>query len=219
MTDAKTVSHTFSLLAPYNDAAVLIGSWDGWREHPMEKGDDHVFRVALDLPGGTHHYRLRVVSKSWFFPGEWREIADPWARDIAPDVVAGVEGKSDCAVIAVRDGIVGFEGNNYAWQHDDVPLPQNDLLVIYELHIGDFTGGDGNDGQGRYTDVIAKLPYLTDLGITAIELMPVQETAGDYWATCRPTSTRPKPPTAIPAISSSSLMPATATASASSSIR
>ncbi len=181
MTDATTVSHTFSLLAPYNDAAVLIGSWDGWREHPMEKGEDRVFRVALDLPEGTHRYRLRVVSKSWFFPGEWREIADPWARDIAPDAVEGAEGKTDCAVIVVRDGIVGFPGDNYHWEHDDVPLPPNDMLVIYELHVGDFTGGDGDDGNGRYDDVIAKLPYLADLGITAVELMPVQETAGDYW--------------------------------------
>ena len=62
-----------------------------------------------------------------------------------------------------------------------MPLPPNDLLIIYELHVGDFTGGEGDDGAGRYADVIAKLPYLADLGITAIELMPVQETAGDYW--------------------------------------
>ncbi len=181
MTDATTVSHTFSLLAPYNDAAILIGSWDNWREHPMEKGDDHVFRVALDLPEGTHRYRLRVISNSWFFPGEWREIADPWARDIAPATVEGADGETDCAVIVVRDGVVGVVGDEYVWEHDDVPLPPNDMLVIYELHVGDFTGGDGDDGKGRYDDVVAKLPYLADLGITAIELMPVQETAGDYW--------------------------------------
>ena len=84
-------------------------------------------------------------------------------------------------MIVVRDGVVGAEGDDYVWEHDDVPLPPNDLLIIYELHVGDFTGGEGDDGAGRYTDVIAKLPYLADLGITAIELMPVQETAGDYW--------------------------------------
>ena len=181
VTDAKTVRYTFALLAPYNEAATLIGSWDNWREHPMERGHDHIFRVTLDLPAGTHHYRLRVVSKSWFFPGEWREIADPWARDIAPATVEGAEGPSDTAVIAVRDGRVGFPGDDYTWQHHDTPLPQNDMLIIYEVHVGDFTGGDGDEGGGRYRDVIDKLPYLADLGITAIELMPVQETAGDYW--------------------------------------
>ena len=183
MTDSPTTAYTFALLAPYNEGAVVVGSWDGWQEHPMEQGEDQIFRVTLDLPEGTHRYRLRVVSKSWFFPGEWREIADPWAHDIAPADDEGGREAADCAVIVVRDGIVGAEGDNYVWQHDDAPLPPNDLLIIYELHVGDFTGGDGDgdDGHGRYADVIAKLPYLADLGITAIELMPVQETAGDYW--------------------------------------
>jgi 1,4-alpha-glucan branching enzyme len=181
VTDSATTTHTFALLAPYNEAAALIGSWDGWQEHPMERGEDHIFRATLDLPEGTHRYRLRVVSKSWFFPGEWRAIADPWARDIAPADGDEAGQAGDCAVIVVRDGVVGVEGDDYVWEHDDVPLPPNDMLIIYELHVGDFTGGEGDDGAGRYTDVIAKLPYLADLGITAIELMPVQETAGDYW--------------------------------------
>ena len=84
MTDSPTTAYTFALLAPYNEGAVLVGSWDGWQEHPMEQGEDQIFRVTLDLPEGTHRYRLRVVSKSWFFPGEWREIADPWARRHRP---------------------------------------------------------------------------------------------------------------------------------------
>lgn len=181
MTNGQTGPYLFTFLAPYNDAAVILGSWDGWREHPMEHGDDGVFRVTLELPEGTHQYRFRVVSKSWFFPGEWREIADPWAHDIAPATVEGAEGPTDCGVIVVRDGVAGSEGDDYVWEHDDVPLPTNDLLVLYELHVGDFTGGDGDDGAGRYDDTIAKLPYLADLGITAVELMPVKETAGDYW--------------------------------------
>jgi 1,4-alpha-glucan branching enzyme len=178
---APTTPHTFALLAPYNEAATLIGSWDNWREHPMEHGKDRVFRITVDLPPGTHRYRFRVISKSWFFPGEWREIADPWAREILPATVAGADAETDAAVIVVHNGVVGFEGDDYAWEHDDVPLPANDQLVFYEVHVGDFTGGDGDDGDGRYEDVIAKLPYLADLGITAIELMPVPETAGDYW--------------------------------------
>lgn len=178
---SSTIPYTFSLLAPYNAAATLIGSWDGWQEHPMEHGDDHIYRATVQLPEGTHHYRFRVISKSWFFPGDWREIADPWAREIFPATVAGAEQETDAGVIVIHDGAVGFEGDDYVWQHDDVPLPQNDLLIFYELHVGDFTGGDGDEGNGRYQDVIAKLPYLADLGITAIELMPVKETAGDYW--------------------------------------
>lgn len=172
---------TVTLLAPYNDAAILLGSWDNWQEHPMEKGEDLVFRAAVALPEGTHLYRFRVVSRSWFFPGEWREIADPWARDIQP--AAMVEGgeERDCAVIVVKDGAAFYPGDRHTWQHDDTPLPANDALIFYEMNVGDFSGGDGDGGGGRYKDVIAKLPYLVDLGITAIELMPVQEAVGDYW--------------------------------------
>jgi maltooligosyltrehalose trehalohydrolase len=50
-------------------------------------------------------------------------------------------------------------------------IPLNDYL-IYELHTGTFTP------EGTFESVITKLPYLRDLGITAIELMPVAEFPG-----------------------------------------
>jgi len=45
-------------------------------------------------------------------------------------------------------------------------------LIIYELHVGTFTAA------GSFEAVIARLPYLLDLGVTAIELMPIAEFAG-----------------------------------------
>src|SRR5437879_5168540 len=45
-------------------------------------------------------------------------------------------------------------------------------LVIYECHIGTFTP------EGTFDAAIAKLPYLRDMGITALELMPVAECSG-----------------------------------------
>ena len=57
----------------------------------------------------------------------------------------------------------------------------NDSIIIYEMHIGDFSGGE-TDGftRGKYTDVIAKLDYLSDLGVNALELMPLKESPGDF---------------------------------------
>jgi len=46
--------------------------------------------------------------------------------------------------------------------------------VLYELHVGTFTP------EGTFDGVIAKLPYLKELGITAIELMPVAAFPGDW---------------------------------------
>jgi 1,4-alpha-glucan branching enzyme len=71
--------------------------------------------------------------------------------------------------------------DTYVWQHDDTLLPDNHELVIYEMHVADFSGGEDDPyKRGKYQDAIAKLDYLSELGINAIELMPVNEYPGDY---------------------------------------
>jgi 1,4-alpha-glucan branching enzyme len=87
---------------------------------------------------------------------------------------------------AAENGIVKIENgkrivDNYVWQHDDQPLPADHELVIYELHVGDFSGGeDDSHARGKFKHVLEKLDYLCDLGINAIELMPMGEFPGDY---------------------------------------
>jgi len=63
--------------------------------------------------------------------------------------------------------------NAFLWGDDDwkgIPLKD---YVIYELHIGTFTKG------GTFESIIPYLDYLKELGITAIELMPVAQFPGD----------------------------------------
>jgi len=61
-------------------------------------------------------------------------------------------------------------------------------LIIYEMHVKGFTrnpnSGINDDKLGTYAGVIKKIPYLKELGITAVELMPVfqrEENTNDYW--------------------------------------
>jgi 1,4-alpha-glucan branching enzyme len=161
----------FLLFAPYNNAATLLGSFSNWQEMPMQKGKDGYFRLRVPLADGEYQYRFRVQSKSWFFqPDEWVTITDPYATDIDDGTQNGI--------IRIKDGkpIV----DEYVWQHDDKPLPPDHQLVIYEMHVGDFSGGEADSFiRGKYTDVIDKLDYLAQLGINAIELMPVKEFPGD----------------------------------------
>lgn len=64
----------------------------------------------------------------------------------------------------------------YSWAVADFQMPSAESLLIYELHLRDFT--ETGDLEGA----MAKLPYLKELGINAIELMPVQEFDGnDSW--------------------------------------
>jgi len=74
---------------------------------------------------------------------------------------AGVHGPSE-----VVDP-TAFAWSDAPWR--GVPL---ESLVIYELHVGTFTP------EGTFRGVIERLPYLRDLGVTAIELMPVADFPG-----------------------------------------
>ncbi|MBW4468906.1 MAG: alpha amylase C-terminal domain-containing protein [Stenomitos rutilans HA7619-LM2] len=164
----------FSLFAPYNKEVALIGSFSEWEALPMKKGKDGVFKVSVDLDDGVYQYKFRVRSKSWFFePDQWVDVTDPYATD--------VDGNS-----SEENGIVRIKGgqrivDTYVWQHDNKPLPADHELVIYELHVADFSGGeDDKKARGQYKHVVDKLDYLCDLGINAIELMPIKEYPGSY---------------------------------------
>lgn len=140
----------------------------------MKKGKDGYFRTAVDLADGIFQYKFRVLSKSWFVePGTWVNVTDPYAMD-----VDGFSAEEN-AIIQIKDGdrIV----DTYTWQHNDVPLPADHELVIYEMHVADFSGGeDDPHARGQFKHVLEKLDYLSELGVNALELMPVKEYPGDY---------------------------------------
>ena len=162
----------FTLFAPNNKGAALIGSFSEWREIAMKKGEDGYFRTQVDIEDGVYQYKFRVQTKSPNFePDQWIDVIDPYATD--------VDEEKSCGIVRVKEGkrIV----DSYVWQHDNTPLPNNHETVIYEMHVADFSGGEADQyKRGKYQDAIAKLDYLSKLGINAIELMPVNEYPGDY---------------------------------------
>ncbi len=60
----------------------------------------------------------------------------------------------------------------FNWTDQDYQPPKNSEFVIYEVHVGTFTSSHDFDG------VIKKIPHLKDLGITAIEIMPIAQFPG-----------------------------------------
>jgi len=95
------------------------------------------------------HYRYRIDGK--------HEVPDPASRFQPRDV----EGPSE-----VIDPLA-FDWHDEGWRG----RPWKEA-VIYELHVGTFSS------QGSFGGVMSKLPYLKDLGVTAIELMPLSDFAG-----------------------------------------
>ena len=66
-----------------------------------------------------------------------------------------------------------IDHQSYSWQDGDWQgIPQAEM-VIYELHVGTFTP------EGTFTAIINKLPYLKDVGVNAIEIMPIAQFPGD----------------------------------------
>lgn len=65
----------------------------------------------------------------------------------------------------------------YDWEGDIHPRTPFNQTVIYEMHVGGFTksptSGIADDIRGTFCGLIEKIPYLVELGITAVELLPV----------------------------------------------
>ncbi len=93
-------------------------------------------------------------------------LLDPYGRAVAVPERAGTAMKS-----------VVVDAHSYDWE-GDLPLRRrNSQTVIYEMHVRGFTrhpsSGVGDPLKGTYRGLIEKIPYLQELGITAVELLPV----------------------------------------------
>jgi glycogen operon protein len=76
-----------------------------------------------------------------------------------------------------------------AFDWGDTPRPRHTHdMVVYELHVKGFTArpnsGIAPDKRGTFLGLLEKIPYLKDLGVTVVELLPVQQfdpQEGNYW--------------------------------------
>ena len=62
--------------------------------------------------------------------------------------------------------------DEYEWKYDNCFLPPDEELVIYEIHVGDFTGGETpENSRGTFKNVKEKIEYLKQLGVNASEFV------------------------------------------------
>lgn len=71
----------------------------------------------------------------------------------------------------------GFDFTEYDWKNDRFPEIPREKMVMYKLNVRSFTMDAGAVGKrkGTFAGVIDKIPYLKELGVTTLELMPVYE--------------------------------------------
>ncbi|MHB1401695.1 MAG: glycogen debranching protein [Thiobacillus sp.] len=84
-------------------------------------------------------------------------------------------------------GVLPHDRTAFDWTGDRRPVHDSDS-VIYELHVRGFSmrpnAGVGAARRGTYAGLIDKIPYLKELGVTVVELLPVQQfdpQEGNYW--------------------------------------
>jgi glycogen operon protein len=81
----------------------------------------------------------------------------------------------DNAATAMKSVVV--DPNLYDWEGDAPLCRPGARTIIYEMHVRGFTrhpsSGVGEKTRGTYSGLVEKIPYLKDLGVTAVELLPV----------------------------------------------
>jgi maltooligosyltrehalose trehalohydrolase len=125
---------------------------EGGVEHPLNLEEGGYFSGEVAGIGAGALYRLRLDARPEL-------LADPASR-FQPEGPAGPSMVVDSQ---------GFAWSDHQWQGVGAQGP-----VLYEMHIGTFTR------EGTWDAAMARLPMLRDLGITCLEIMPINEFEGSF---------------------------------------
>jgi glycogen operon protein len=139
----------------------------------------HLF-VPDVRPGQLYGYRVdgpfRPRQGLRFAPDKL--LLDPYARAVAvPEAYSRQAARTPGDNVASAMKSVVVDPGRYDWE-DDMPLARPlPETVIYEMHVRGFTrhpsSGVALEKRGTYAGLIDRIPYLEELGITAVELLPV----------------------------------------------
>ncbi|HON45089.1 MAG TPA: alpha-amylase family glycosyl hydrolase, partial [Planctomycetota bacterium] len=129
----------------------------------------HIFIKNL-LPNLRYSYRMDGIynpKKGHFFQEE-KLLFDPYAKQLFPHSNWGENMQNTKPWIA---------NSFFSWEDDTPPNIPWDELIMYELHVRGFTKDDSScvKHPGTYLGLKEKIPYLQELGINAVELLPIHE--------------------------------------------
>src|SRR6266853_2102429 len=144
----------FRVWAPFASSVFAAGSFNQWSSSANPFTNEGNGYWSVEVPGATvgDEYQFVIHNADQVL---WHK--NPYASEVV----------SSSGNAIIHDP--AFE-----WTGEDFVMPSRNELVIYEMHIGSFNDSPGG-GPGTFDEVVPKLGYLHDLGINAIEIMPVME--------------------------------------------
>ena len=170
---------TLVMYAPGKTNIFLIGDFNNWTQlnsYQLKKDGDYWWYTLTGLtPGQLYGFQYLVDGTLKVSDPYTEMVLDP-SNDKYINATSTVFPNLKPYPVGKTDGLVAtFETAKpaYSWEVPTFTMPPAKNMVIYELLLRDFTP------EKTLAAAITKLDYLKNLGITAIELMPVQEFDGN----------------------------------------
>lgn len=158
-------SVTFVLYAPYKPYVSLIGDFNGWnsRANRMVTDGRGVWWTTIPHPGETRYgYYVAIDDQTHV------RVGDPYATQLRWTT------QTPWAFLPAHQP-------NFTWHDQQWQTPALRDLIFYELCVRDFAGSwlANRPRFGTFRTLLKYVAYLAELGVNAVELMPIQAFPGD----------------------------------------
>ncbi len=151
---------TFRVWAPHAEKVYVTGTFNDWNKTsaPLVREENDYWSMDVSQAKTGDEYRYLLDSPK----GPLSRI-DPYARKVTS---------------SIGNGVI-YDPKAFDWGNHNFHIATGNELVIYEMHVGTFNVK--KEGRpGTFESAMEKLPYLQELGINALEVMPIAEFSGDF---------------------------------------
>jgi isoamylase len=130
----------------------------------LKAGAQYAFRITgqAEPEAGLRYNRNKV-------------LIDPYARGNTDKLWKRVDACNDSDNVATSLRSIVIDPEDYDWEGDKPLNRPIEDTIIYEMHVRGFTRSPTSQVQqpGTFSGLIEKIPYLKELGVTAVELLPI----------------------------------------------
>jgi 1,4-alpha-glucan branching enzyme len=162
-TGYSTAGTTFRVWAPNATAMHVEGTWNGFSTSATPLFSEGNGNWSADVPGALngHSYQY-FISNSTVSTNVTKQ--DPRSRRVSN---------------SAGNSII-YNTTNFNWAGDNFTTAGLSNTVIYELCIGSFNDPNSPGNAGTFFDATNRLAFLKQLGVNAVEVMPINEFPGDF---------------------------------------